>query len=261
MIQQTNTQTRGFTLIELMLSMTFVAILLLTIAMSVIQMGTIYNRGMAIKEVNQAARDVADDLRRSVQATGVFAISSSNADTTDFVRLTKSVNGVTVPVSGRLCLGNYSYIWNTASALEGSTPFPDRARYLTSAGIAGDAVNFVRVADTGKKYCAKDVSGILLNKNILYADTDNSTELIKPGDHTIHVLSFNVTTTDAAYDATSGQRLYQVLYTLGTGDTSAMTFTSGVPTSCLPPGNPNSNLAYCNVQQFGIVLRAGNTVN
>lgn len=259
MTQRTNTRQRGFTLIELMLSMTFVAVLLLTIALSVIQMGTIYNRGMAIKEVNQAARDIADDLRRSVQATGVFAITATDADTTDYVRLTQSVNGTTVPVSGRLCLGNYSYIWNTATAIE--TSFTDRARYLSSAGIAGDAVNFVKIADTGKKYCAKDVSGTLLNKNIVYADIDNATELLTSGDHTIHVLAFNVTTTDAGYDATSGQRLYQVLYALGTGDTSAMAFSSGVPTRCLPPDDPNANLAYCNVQQFGIVLRAGNTVN
>ena len=259
MIQRTNLQTQGFTLIELMLSMTFVAILLLTIAMSVIQMGTIYNRGMAIKEVNQSARDVADDLRRSVQGAGVFAINTNDTDTTDYLQLTKTVNGSVVPVSGRLCLGNYSYVWNTATGIE--TNFVDRARYLTSAGIAGDTVNFVKVADTGKKYCAKDVSGTLLNKNILYADIENATELIKPGDHIIHLLSFKVTTTDSAYDSTSGQRLYQVLYSLGTGATSTMTLTNGVPTSCLPPDDPNSNLAYCNVQQFGIVLRAGNTVN
>ena len=260
MTQQTSTKANGFTLIELMLSMTFVAVLLLTIAMTVIQMGTIYNQGMTLKEVNQAARDVADDLRRSVQSSGIFAIdpSNPNADTSDYVRLSESVNGVSVPVTGRLCLGNYSYIWNTASAIE--TNFSDRVRYLDSNGIAGDPVNFVRIADTGKKYCAKDATGFT-NKNILYADTVNATELLKPGDRTIRILSFSVTTTTQGYDATSGQRLYQFQYTLGTGATSAMTITNGIPTSCLPPSDPNSNLSYCNVQQFSIVLRTGNAVN
>lgn len=258
MTQRVN-RTAGFTLIELMLSMTFVAVLLLTIAMTVIQMGTIYNHGMAMKEVNQAARDVADDLRRSVQASGVFAIDPIGLDTTDFVRLTASVNGTTVPVSGRLCLGNYSYVWNTASAIEMN--FVDRARYLDASGTAGDPVNFARIADSGKKYCAKDTSGALINKNILYADTANATELIKPGDRTIRILAFNVTTTTTAFDTASGQRLYQVLYSLGTGATSAMTIINGIPTNCLPPNNPNSDLSYCNAQQFGIVLRAGNAVN
>ena len=257
MIRQTKTE--GFTLIELMLAMTFVAILLLTIAMTVVQMGTTYNRGMVIKEVNQSARDVADDLRRSVQASGVFEVSDDDTDTMDYVRFFMNIDGNSVPVSGRLCLGNYSYIWNTASAIE--TNFVDRARYLTSAGVAGDTVNFVKVTDTGKKYCAKGTSGALINKHILYADTANATELLKPGDRTIRVLSFKVGTSDTAYDASSGQRLYQVSYTLGTGATSAMQKVSGVPTTCLPPTDSNSNFAYCNVQQFTIVLRAGNTVN
>ena len=263
MIQQTNTHRRGFTLIELMLAMTFIAILLLTIAMTVIQMGTIYNRGMAIKEVNQASRDVADDLRRSVQASGVFEINPSGTDTTDFVRFMRPVNGNNVAVSGRLCLGSYSYIWNTIAAIE--TNFVDRARYLNSAGTAGDTVNFAKVADTGKKYCAKDTNGALLYKNILFADASNTTELLKPGDRTIRVLSFNVTTTASAFDPTSGQRIYQVTYGFGTGTegsvAEAMVMTNGIPTSCLPPNDPKSNFTYCNAQQFAIVLRAGNTVN
>ena len=256
MTQQINQSTRGFTLIELMLSMTFVAVLLLTIAMTVVQMGTIYNRGMTIKEVNQSARDVADDLRRSVQATGVFAVDPSGADTTDLVRLKRSVAGVNVPVTGRLCLGNYSYLWNTATA-----PDTDRSRYLNASGTPTDAINFVKVADTGKKYCAKNTDGALLYKDILNADISNSTELLKAGDRNMRVLSFDVTTTPSSYDPISGQRLYQVLYTLGTGEISSMVITAGIPTTCLPPNDTNATPAYCNVQQFGIVLRAGNTVN
>lgn len=258
MIQPTNRRD-GFTLIELMLAMTFVAILLLTIAMTVVQMGTIYNRGMTLKEVNQSARDVADDLRRTVQATGVFEVGTGTGDTTDYVKFSRAVDGNNVVVSGRLCLGNYTYIWNTATAIE--TNFADRARFLTSNGAAGDTVNFVKVPDSGKKYCAKNTSGALVNKNILYADVASATELLKPGDRTIRVLYFTLSTSATAYDATAGQRLYQVSYTLGTGATDTMVRTAGIPTACLGPNEQNSNLAYCNVQQFGIVLRAGNTVN
>ncbi len=257
MIQQTKRRD-GFTLIELMLAMTFVAILLLTIAMTIVQMGTVYNRGMTLKEVNQSARDVADDLRRNVQAAGVFNVGTG-PDTTDYVKFSRVVDGNNVVVSGRLCLGNYTYIWNTATAIE--TNFADRARYLTSSGAVGDTVNFVKIADTGKKYCIKNSSGALINKNILYADASSATELLKPGDRTIRMLHFAVSSSDTAYDATAGQRLYQFSYTLGTGQTSTMVMTAGIPTACLGPNEENSNLAYCNVQQFGIVLRAGNTVN
>lgn len=256
MIQQTNHRAQGFTLIELMLSMTFVAVLLLTIALTVVQMGTIYNRGMTLKEVNQSARDMADDLRRSVQATGVFAVDPSGGDTTDLIRLKRSVAGVEVPVTGRLCLGNYSYLWNTATA-----PEADRVKYLNASGAPGAPVTFVKVIDTGKKYCAKDTSGALVNKHIVAADSTQSTELLKQGDRNLRVFAFDITTTASSYDPVSGQRLYQVSYTLGTGEVSSMVVTAGIPTACLPPSNPNATPAYCNVQQFAIVLRAGNTVN
>ena len=56
----------GFTLIELMLAMTFISVLLLAIAMTIIQIGTIYNRGVTLKEVSQAARSISDELNRSI---------------------------------------------------------------------------------------------------------------------------------------------------------------------------------------------------
>ena len=245
----------GFTLVELMLSMAFVSVLLVTIAVSVMQMATIYNRGITLKEVNQAARDVSDDLRRSVQASSVFTVNSDESDSANLVQLKSG----SVVATGRLCLGKSSYLWNTAKAIE--TGFSDRIRYTTSAGSAGDDVNLVKVPDATKKYCAKDSSSALVNKNITYADSVNATELLKQGDRTLRLLYFAVTTTDSAYDPLSAQRLYTVSYTIGTGNTSAMSLTSGVPTACLPPSDLNSDLTYCNVQQFSVALRAGNAVN
>lgn len=262
MIQQVNHHQRsnGFTLIELMLSMAFVSILLVTIAMTVMQMAAIYNRGITLKEVNQAARDISDDMRRSVQSSSIFVVNTDGSDSTNLVQTRSSVNDSNVVVTGRLCLGKYSYIWNTASAIE--TGFNDRARFLTSsAGAAGDDVNLVKVADSTKKYCSKDSSGRLLYKDILYTDANNATELLKQGDRTLRLLYFNVETNDSGYDPLSSQRLYTVSYTLGTGNTSAMLLQNGVPTACLGPTEENSDFAYCNVQQFSIALRAGNAVN
>jgi len=263
MTQQTS-RTNGFTLIELMLAMTFVSVLLLTIAMTVIQMGTTYNRGMTLKEVNQSARDISDSLRRSVQSAGVFAINADASDTANYVTLVNSDNKV---VSGRLCLGNSSYIWNTASALEAEQAQKKvddtLAHFLTSSNAVSETdINFVQIPDNGKVYCARDGDGALVQKDITAAAAAQAKELLKPGDRTIRMLSFVVDTTDEATDPSSGQQLYTVSYRLGTGETSAMEMgDDGTPTACLPPNDPNSNLTYCNVQQFSIVLRAGNAVN
>ena len=59
----------GFTIIELTLAMAFISVLLLSIVMTAIQAGRIYNRGAVLRSVNQAGRDVSDTLRRDFLQT------------------------------------------------------------------------------------------------------------------------------------------------------------------------------------------------
>lgn len=244
----------GFTLIELMLSMTFVAILLLTIALTVIQMGTTYNRGMTLKELNQVARDVSDDLRRTVQSSGPFAILPTGADTADYL-VHKDTGGNVI--GGRVCTGSVSYLWNNAKQVQLKTSSL-LAYYTTAAGTQTTPISLAKVPDAGKAYCQKNSSNDLMYKNIRPADSGNVTELLKPGDRTIGLLNFSITAKDGTYDPASGQRLYTVSYRLSTGSYEAI---NDAQTECRGPDDPQSNLTYCNVQDFSIVLRIGNTVN
>ena len=245
---------RGFTLIELMLSMTFVAILLLTIALTVIQMGTTYNRGMTLKELNQVARDVSDDLRRTVQSSGAFAIAPNGAETVDYL-IHKDTGGAII--GGRVCTGSVSYLWNNAKQAQLKTS-PLLAYYTTASGAQTTPLSLAKVPDAGKAYCQKNSSNNLVTKNIRPADGGQVTELLKPGDRTIGLLAFSITAKDGTSDPASGQRLYTVSYRLSTGSYEAI---NDEQTECRGPGDPQSNLTYCNVQDFSIVLRIGNTVN
>lgn len=245
-------KSRGFTLIELMLSMTFVAVLLLTIALTVIRIGTLYNSGMTLKGVNQASRDVADDLKRTVASANTIDVSTSGADTRQFVYV-RSGSSI---VGGRLCLGSYSYVWNTGRGLEIPTN-PNVAHYINGSG-ASALVRLLKVPDAGMRYCEKRADDSINTVDITASDSQVAVELLPEGDHNIAVQSFAVTTTDAASDPATGQKLYQFDYTLGAGPTTAMNNTQ---TGCLPPDHPDSNAAYCNVQQFKITLRNGSTVN
>lgn len=93
-----NHNKRGFTLIELMLAMTFVSALLLAIAMTVIQISNVYTRGLTLKEVNQAGRTISTELKRGISQSAPFAVPGPKY--------------VVQPWGGRLCVGQYSYIWN-----------------------------------------------------------------------------------------------------------------------------------------------------
>ncbi|MGV9002039.1 MAG: PulJ/GspJ family protein [Candidatus Saccharimonadaceae bacterium] len=254
MSQQTNMKRNtGFTLIELMLSMTFVAILLVAIAMTFIQIATVYNRGMTLKEVNQSARDISDDMRRTFASSQVFMVNTDGSDSADYV----TVKSGAAIVGGRLCTGTYSYAWNIAKAIEGADT--NLTRVLNVGGVAQYPIRFVRIPDNDKIYCLK-TGGSLTNRNINDADAKQMTDLLDAGDHALALQSFSVSTADSAFDVLTKQRLYSVTYTVGSGATSAMNLAAS-PIKCLDPGSPNANPVYCNVQQFTIVLRVGNTVN
>jgi len=239
---------KGFTLVELMLSMAFISVLLLAIAMTVMQISAAYNRGMTVKELNQAARLMSEDLRYNISAS-----SSFSSDNSSF--LVVSSGGV--EVGARLCLGTYSYVWNYGRAFE--TPGATITGYQTVPTGRSSDVRFVRVNDSTKSYCQKQTnSDSPLYPNIRSADAPSSQELLKVGDRNLAVHRMEISSTDAMYEGVTGQRLYEVIFTLGAGSITAMNKTQ---TACLPAGTEGADVAYCVVQNFPLVIRAGNGVN
>lgn len=231
---------QGFTLIELMLAMAFISVLLLAIAMTIIQVGTIYNRGMTLKEVNQSARSISDDLKRSLSASEAFSLSTKYVTTTG---------------GGRLCLGQNSYIWNLGKAIDQSDT--NLTKYDQSSVKKDVKIRFIKVPDSAGLYCLKNAGG-LVNKNIRAVDTTLTTDLLKEGDRILTLHQLTITSGVNASDSATGQQLYNIIFTIGTGKTSALTSDQ---TSCLPPSDPNSDFAYCTVQQFTLAVRAGDRVN
>ncbi len=154
----------GFTLIELMLSMAFIGSLLLVIAAVVMQVTSIYNRGLTIKEVNAVSRVLVRDMQQSIMNSEVFALRYHRANPTPQDIMATNFNQArsngtdfySNPAGGRLCTGTYSYAWNSGRAVkshasegsinyEGSNPIqfmPD-----------GSIIRFVKVRDTQKELC------------------------------------------------------------------------------------------------------------
>jgi hypothetical protein len=122
-----------------------------------------------------------------------------------------------------------------------------------------DAIRFIKLADPAGGYCAQTPDrSALLYKNIQATDTNATTELLKSGDRTLSIHQFAIASGPNAKDPATGQQLYSLSFTIGTGNVSALTSDQS---SCLPPSDPNSDFSYCTVQQFSLVVRAGNRVN
>ena len=134
----------GFTLIELMLAMTFIAMLLMAIALTTIQISNIYNKGITLREVNQAGRSLSDELQRTISSATPFDVTpKASGDNAPSSRYVVSADG------GRLCLGTNTYAWNFGKAIKAGTIF----NKYTGVGTNTVPIRFIRVVDPNGQLC------------------------------------------------------------------------------------------------------------
>ena len=235
-------RTRGFTIIELTLAMAFISVLLLAIVMTSIQAGRIYNRGAVLRSINQAGRDISDTLRRDFLQTNANSIKFESTADEPVISVR---NGGEV-VSGRFCLGQYSYIWNAPDVLNDSTRWSSSG--IVKADGAPSPVTFVRVEDANGALCEKSPIGAY---PATIAASARFTNLLKPitvDDVVIAIYDLKVMRiTDAAGKP---EQLYRIEFTLGTSETSEID-----GTSCKPPNDDESNMEFCAINNFDMIVR------
>ena len=230
----------GFTLVELLLSMAFISLLLIAIAMLVIQIGNIYSRGVTMKEVNQAGRAISSDLQSSIAQSPRFNPNDLGGN-----YVVQQEGGKVIGM--RLCLGGHSYIWNNGTAISGSSPGPN----LYGGGETG-VIRFVKATDSDLTYCKTDPdSGAYPN-----IDKSSSTELLNIGENDLSIYKFEINSNEAVNDDKIGQRLYNINFTLGTGVGSL----DEISWSCRPPDDTASDVNYCSINDFSLVVRAGDQI-
>ncbi len=121
-------KSQGFTLIELTLATAFIAFILIFMIAAMLQVMSNYNKGLAVKQINQNARTALEEMSRLIQSTNASAINTSQL------------------ANGRVCFGGVSYVWNIKGA--------NTNKYTT-----GAAVTLVRVNDAAGALCG----GVLPN--------------------------------------------------------------------------------------------------
>ena len=227
----------GFTLIELMLAMTFIAMLLVAIALTTIQISNIYNKGITLREVNQAGRAVSDELQRSIASSTPFDVTPKTSETP----ATAASRYVAWEGGGRLCLGTYTYAWNYGKALVGGMGAPQIFNKYDN----NEPVRFVRIVDSNGSLCDIDP--------IAPIERAKATDLLSSGDRDLVLHSFSIKRTSD--DPATGQSLYAISMLVGTNDRLQLTANDA---SCKPPSEGVGDENYCSVNQFDIIARAGN---
>ncbi len=213
---------RGFTLVELMIAMAFIAMLLLAIAMLVIQIGGTYNKGVTMKSVNQAGRAITEDMRRTIAASKPF-------DATVVAHYNDA--------AGRLCTGTYSYIWN-----KGSLASP--ANEYAAGPHSATPIRFVKVIDNGAGYCADPT------KDIVFGD---ATELLS--ENNLAVQLFSIRPLSGA--VFSGSKMYGLRMVLSDAGQESVYVNTIDDSGCKAPGEDGASPNHCAVNVVEFTALAG----
>lgn len=225
------TDKRGFTLVELNISVLFVALLILGVALTTVQVTRMYQKGVTVKTVNQTGRDIIEQLRR------------------DFANASPGVVNLAEVANGRICLGSASYLYNDAAVLNDGSATNGILDLRTT---PSRELTLVRVVDSQGLYCERD-SGSFVQPNLL-ADAD-ATELLVADAVPLAVHGFTARSFLNQETNTGRQSLYKIDIMIGTNEVD--TLDNGSKTTCKPPTDNQANFEGCFVSQFETIVRAG----
>ena len=238
-LKQTNS---GFTVIELMLSMSFVSVLLIAIAMTTIQIGNIYNKGTSLRAVNQAGLAISTELQTNINQVTPFDIDTEEGPNSHYV---------VREGGGRLCTGRYTYAWNYGASINGSESAPAVYNEYEGATSSTDVPRFVKVYDPDSTYCSQPEKKIAQPGE----GSASTIEMLSGEGRSLTIHAFSIRSENGAIDDKTGQRLYDIEYVLGTNDQAELTTNDR---SCKPPSGSSNDSAYCAVNVFRLTARAGN---
>lgn len=170
MRQKIYTKTKsGFTMVELSLTLAFIGVLLITIAIITSNIVSIYQKGMTIKAVNSVGRGLIDEFTSavntapSVDATSLCnSLAPNNVDACindhafGYIFHASQNEDTGEQYNGIFCTGYYSYIWNTYYSETSEQSHALKLRYLNFAGdvVTTEAPRLMRVEDRNYRVCS-----------------------------------------------------------------------------------------------------------
>ncbi len=247
-----NGNRKAFTIVELMLAMSFLGTMLVGIASLTMRITNIYQKGLSIRSIDANGREIISDLTRIIGASRVNfddinpPVEPSGEIKDQLLRITRSnyyvytTDSDNRQLGGAFCTGDYSYVWNTAENIrearkKGSINSSNAKTIADNDGIyiiqAGDdyyVPKFARFIDKERYACthnddefgpAKSESGMKAKGGTLFdlgesKTADSITELIE--DNESDLALYNFTVYPASQHTSTKQIFYSGMFILAT---------------------------------------------
>lgn len=287
-MHQKNKQS-GFTIIEISLAMAFIATLLIAVLTVSMQMMSLYNKGLTIKDVNTVARSTVRDIQDSVAQSSsaiklVAATPGASVATTLQDASTAQLHyynyfDATNPIKsggGRLCTGSFTYIWNYQKAFAAYAPDPggefESVQYIKNPAGDFEPIRFIKVRDEARDLCKYVDSGPIGERNMGKRLPDSVWSTMQPvfgeGDRNLAIYAFEVSSPESLVFSTSNQNDTTVPSVNTNFYSTFYTFKITVGSSLFPDdindskceaeaGSKDINVEYCAINDINFVARTG----
>lgn len=202
----------GFTLVELSLSLVFIAIL--SIAVVLVMTGAIssYHRSITLNKVENVGSNLVRDIKVSIQnasANGLTLLCDDIYSSNDTVRKSceqdkgksfsyvtryalvkvnkeREARGTQMPVFGAMCTGSYTYIWNSGYLFDQNYSVTDESganvskasltyKYNNNAPTTISDFKLLKVKDSSRKVCESAMRYNKNNDSFVDSYVDNNT--------------------------------------------------------------------------------------
>lgn len=272
-----NSSKKGFTLVELSLSIAFIAILSITIALIINDAISTYRRGLTLNQINTTGMDLVDDIRTAVQNSPASSPRNScknykddfqkNCEENNGMRLmnvakTGKVNNIEdTPLYGAFCTGAYSYIWNS-----GYLFLENGGNKATYAVYEGDKkteewndFRLLKVEDRQRAVCGSVLPDKYNNSEDIESEfkgKDKGPVVLLANDGANPLALYSFTSALPAVDGLNSAAFYSMSFILGTVQGGINVMSMG--NFCAAPESFDSaeNFDYCAINKFNFAAQA-----
>lgn len=273
---------KGFTLLELTISMLFVSLLSISIVVVINNVIMSYQRGAVLSRLEGVGNSIVDDMRSAVQDALNTTRLGENISITKTTR-TMKINGENksnIPIYGIFCSGSYTYFWNSGYFFTNDAEFDEKNdgwakiqlstdNYYNPNNIDGrPTFRVVKVQDTERAICISTIknygdSSKTIDNNKL-SNIFNISELNNPvivdllqTDNDNDLALYDLAVDVPATNYSESLSLYNISFILGTTTGGIDIATDG--NACATPiGNATWSNS-CAVSRFNFAVQSNAT--